>query len=58
MALKDITTQNPDPAPQKSKDFVEKAFLTLKSLNQLMVKIQELDNLTKENLNKKMEFNI
>ena len=31
MALKEITTQKSEPAPQKSKMFDEKAYLTLKS---------------------------
>ena len=32
MALKDITTQNPEPAPKKSKTFEEKAYFGLKIL--------------------------
>ena len=43
MALKDITTQNPEPAPKKSSTCEEKAHLRLKNpLNSLGVTFRSL----------------
>ena len=47
MALKDITTRNPEPAPKRSENCEEKASLRFKKyLKQFKGNSKELNNLT------------
>ena len=58
MALKEITTQNPEPPPKKSQTCEEKAYFRLQNPKIIKSNFQEFDNLFKENQNKANEVNI